>query len=372
MSRCSICFESHYSFYFAGCKDQFCKTCFNRYVQELIQNSWGLSVQKIKCPVCSVHLNIEEWSRHVDPVLVKKFQDQNQPFRPVSRYCHHCEGEVTFAELPLNSQSEKQKEFEEIYQLVCDFCSSSYWVDPAAMSLLDAFKQKYTDHLNRNTVAVIDIYKSLIKDLRIYTCSFGRTGSDLAQFSELDPITVNALATISQKFIKLESRPDSWREVQFSHIIHFPRVECFTCAAEMCFTCGETPFHEGFTCQESMEYKLHREMGTPDQLATLKWTLENSKRCPKCAILINREEGCNKVDCLYCGYKFCWLCMNEFDTSKCGFYKCIKTGDNQCATIMDDHAELGVPDVISIHSKSSSPQSSLPNPTSVPASGSRV
>ena len=115
----------------------------------------------------------------------------------------------------------KFREFDEIYHLVREFCSSSYWIDPSAMPLLDAFRNKYTDHLSRNTGNVLDIYRSLIKDLREYTCSFGRPGSDLAAFTELDPVTVNTLATISQKFIKLESRPEQWREIQVSSILNF-------------------------------------------------------------------------------------------------------------------------------------------------------
>lgn len=59
--------------------------------------------------------------------------------------------------------------------------------------------------------------------------------------------------------------------------------------------------------------------------------------------MINRDEGCNKVDCLLCGYRFCWRCGSGwsqvyiyifilecvcvvthslFYQQTCGFYQC--------------------------------------------------
>ena len=44
-------------------KDQFCQPCFEKYVQEIIRNSWGLTMQPILCPVCLVELEIHDWER---------------------------------------------------------------------------------------------------------------------------------------------------------------------------------------------------------------------------------------------------------------------------------------------------------------------
>jgi hypothetical protein len=70
-----------------------------------------------------------------------------------------------------------------------------------------------------------------------------------------------------------------------------------------------------------------------DFVQTLKWKLENrcenfkkgeiicllttalfvySRNCPSCSIMINRDDGCNKVDCTLCGFSFCWECKSTW------------------------------------------------------------
>lgn len=57
------------------------------------------------------------------------------------------------------------------------------------------------------------------------------------------------------------------------------------------------------------------------ETTTLQWKLKNTNPCPNCCILIHRDDGCNKVDCMLCGYRFCWVCREAWGVD-CGFYKC--------------------------------------------------
>jgi len=43
---------------------------------------------------------------------------------------------------------------------------------------------------------------------------------------------------------------------------------------------------------------------------------ENIKKCPKCSINIEKNQGCNHMTCNTkyggCGHNFCWLCLNDW------------------------------------------------------------
>ncbi|KAG7396947.1 E3 ubiquitin-protein ligase arih2 [Phytophthora boehmeriae] len=58
---------------------------------------------------------------------------------------------------------------------------------------------------------------------------------------------------------------------------------------------------------------------------TANWILANTKKCPKCAVRIEKNQGCNHMTCRSCTYEFCWICMEGWDkhgTGTGGYYKC--------------------------------------------------
>jgi len=88
-------------------------------------------------------------------------------------------------------------------------------------------------------------------------------------------------------------------------------------------------------------------------------TFKNRKRCPNCSIMINRDDGCNKMECLHCGFavssftlplwcalltifwplfvclcwQFCWICEGPW-SSLCGFYKCGQKEIEEAPTVV--------------------------------------
>ncbi|KAG0073179.1 E3 ubiquitin-protein ligase arih2 [Linnemannia elongata] len=97
LQRCSICFDSQLDFCLEMCRDQFCRDCFQKYVKEVVSNSWGLDVTKIKCPVCQDPLPLAEWSKYVDQPTLAQYQQYNQPYRSFSRFCNGCDNEVAIS-----------------------------------------------------------------------------------------------------------------------------------------------------------------------------------------------------------------------------------------------------------------------------------
>ena len=53
------------------------------------------------------------------------------------------------------------------------------------------------------------------------------------------------------------------------------------------------------------------------------WLKVNTKPCPKCKVLIEKNKGCMHMKCYSCGYHFCWLCMGEYINHE-SFYACNK------------------------------------------------
>ena len=217
---------------------------------------------------------------------------------------------------------------------------------------------------------------------------------------------IQCMQSASHGLLALESSQAGWRNLQFKHLSKFPRSTCQQCQNKFCFQCGESGWHEGLSCMEYLTHLVdsccdesvssagtesettvsssepsltpspvspltpvvNRDTANKDErIATLRWKLANGKDCPRCHTLICREEGCNKVDCTMCGYRFCWVCKSSWG-EKCGFYSCraagnAKNGDTDADTMAtppespkndrepsesghaDGKVENGVPDV---------------------------
>jgi len=59
-----------------------------------------------------------------------------------------------------------------------------------------------------------------------------------------------------------------------------------------------------------------------------KYLKENCKNCPSCRVQIEKNSGCNHMQCFKCGTHFCWLCENVI--SHTDPYKHYKQGVGSC------------------------------------------
>ena len=87
-------------------------------------------------------------------------------------------------------------------------------------------------------------------------------------------------------------------------------VQCIKNNHKFCFNCLKE-WHEGKECNTDID-------GSMDKYIRI----NNAKRCPKCKILIVKNEGCNHMICYNCKCEFCWLCLNECDYKHFEFGRC--------------------------------------------------
>ncbi|XP_068091367.1 ankyrin repeat and IBR domain-containing protein 1 isoform X1 [Hyperolius riggenbachi] len=118
-------------------------------------------------------------------------------------------------------------------------------------------------------------------------------------------------------------------------LLRAPAVDCGK-GHLFCWEClGEA--HEPCDCQTWKNW-LHKvsEM-KPEELvgvseafedaANCLWLLTNSKTCANCKSPIQKNEGCNHMQCAKCKYDFCWICLEEWkkhSSSTGGYYRCTR------------------------------------------------
>eukprot|EP00943_MAST-04B_sp_MAST-4B-sp1_P006396 g6396.t1 len=62
-----------------------------------------------------------------------------------------------------------------------------------------------------------------------------------------------------------------------------------------------------------------------NELASEIWLRANTKNCPKCKVLIQKNDGCNHMTCKHCTHQFCWICMGDWKAhgnNTGGFFRC--------------------------------------------------
>lgn len=86
-------------------------------------------------------------------------------------------------------------------------------------------------------------------------------------------------------------------------------LNCPSCLAKTCSSCGED--HEKLTCEE---YRSHKDPEEQERLNSQLASKNGYKRCPRCAIWVEKTGGCNHMSCK-CGAHICWTCLGIFDSS---------------------------------------------------------
>ncbi|XP_046840208.1 E3 ubiquitin-protein ligase ARIH2-like isoform X2 [Xenia sp. Carnegie-2017] len=95
------------------------------------------------------------------------------------------------------------------------------------------------------------------------------------------------------------------------------RTVCTKCHAIFCFQCGQD-YHAPADCRVIKRWLTKCQ----DDSETANYIEANTKDCPKCTICIEKNGGCNHMQCYKCQYEFCWMCLGNWNEHNREYYEC--------------------------------------------------
>jgi len=62
-------------------------------------------------------------------------------------------------------------------------------------------------------------------------------------------------------------------------------------------------------------------------------------QCPKCHICIEKNGGCNHMQCYNCKHDFCWMCLGDWKAHGSEYYECSRYKENPNIAHESVHAQ---------------------------------
>jgi len=112
------------------------------------------------------------------------------------------------------------------------------------------------------------------------------------------------------------------------------RVICTSCKSSFCFKCGGD-YHAPTDC-ETIKRWLTK---CADDSETANYISAHTKDCPKCNICIEKNGGCNHMQCYHCKHDFCWMCLGDWKTHGSEYYECSRYKENPNIAHESVHAQ---------------------------------
>ncbi|CAG0896887.1 unnamed protein product [Cyprideis torosa] len=101
------------------------------------------------------------------------------------------------------------------------------------------------------------------------------------------------------------------------------KVVCSSCGEVFCFQCAEDP-HAPSDCATIRQWLVK----CADDSETANYISANTKDCPKCNCIIEKNGGCNHMQCSRCKNDFCWMCLGDWKNHGSEYYDCSRYKEN--------------------------------------------
>ncbi|GMH43025.1 hypothetical protein BSKO_10947 [Bryopsis sp. KO-2023] len=128
-------------------------------------------------------------------------------------------------------------------------------------------------------------------------------------------------------------------------------VEC-TCGHRFCWVCLQ-PAHEPAACNHVREWQSTlKQLHEDNESRSVHWLNQKTQMCPKCHSHIQRNGGCNHMQCTVCQQHFCYKCGRRWDGHN-DFFQCSAVSDSQHNSDDEDSARPGPSQATSSNTTSS-------------------
>ncbi|VDN03961.1 unnamed protein product [Thelazia callipaeda] len=101
------------------------------------------------------------------------------------------------------------------------------------------------------------------------------------------------------------------------------KVTCTNCGTSFCFQCG-CDYHAPTSCETIRKWLTK----CADDSETANYISAHTKDCPNCHSCIEKNGGCNHMQCAKCKHHFCWMCFGDWKTHGSEYYECSRYKEN--------------------------------------------
>lgn len=107
-----------------------------------------------------------------------------------------------------------------------------------------------------------------------------------------------------------------------------------------------TTFHDYFRCgcdyHAPTDCQIIKKWLTKcaDDSETANYISAHTKDCPKCHICIEKNGGCNHMQCYNCKHDFCWMCLGDWKSHGSEYYECSRYKENPNIAHESVHAQV--------------------------------
>jgi ariadne-2 len=112
------------------------------------------------------------------------------------------------------------------------------------------------------------------------------------------------------------------------------RVICTECKTQFCYKCG-IEYHAPTDCAVIKKWLTK----CADDSETANYISAHTKDCPKCHVCIEKNGGCNHMQCMKCKHDFCWMCYGDWKTHGSEYYECSRYKENPNIANESVHAQ---------------------------------